>query len=172
MRVVRRNAPGRDAQPADSTLEFRSAPTHSKTAARLLSLVAIACAVGCSRADSDREQVYPVTGKVTVGGQAAAGAEVSFFGATPELKGPGTVLPAGTTDEYGEFQLRSYEPGDGAPAGKFNVTIFWPEPIPEGADEGMFQPKDRLMGRYLDAESPGLSAEVPVGGGELPALEL
>jgi hypothetical protein len=117
-------------------------------------------------------EVYPVTGKVTVGGQPAEGAEVVFYGATPDLQGPGTVAPAGTTDKDGVFQLRSYEPNDGAPAGKFNVTVFWPEPIPEGVDEEMYQPKDRLKQRYLNPEKSGLTAEVPVGGAELPPFEL
>jgi hypothetical protein len=100
------------------------------------------------------------------------GAEVVLYGATPELIGPGTIPPEGVTDESGAFSLRSYEPDDGAPAGKFNVTIFWPEPIPEGADQEMFQPKDRLKEKYLDPETSGLTADVPVGGGELPTFAL
>jgi hypothetical protein len=93
-------------------------------------------------------------------------------GATPDLKGPGTIPPVGTTDANGEFALTSYEPDDGAPAGKFQVTVFWPEPIPEGADEEMFQPKDRLKEKYLDPETSQLSAEIPVGGAELAPFEL
>ncbi len=127
---------------------------------------------GCSKSDDGRLEVYPVTGKVTVGGRPAEGAEVVLYGATPELKGPGTIPPEGTTDENGAFSLTSYEPNDGAPAGKFHVTIFWPEPIPEGADQEMFQPKDRLKQKYLNPDASGLTAEVPVGGGELPPFEL
>jgi hypothetical protein len=135
-------------------------------------VASILSVAGCARSDDGRMQVYPVTGKVTVGGQPAEGAELVFYGATPDLKGPGTIPPVGTTDANGEFALTSYEPDDGAPAGKFQVTVFWPEPIPEGADEEMFQPKDRLKEKYLDPETSQLSAEIPVGGAELAPFEL
>lgn len=116
-------------------------------------------------------KVYPTSGVVKVGGQPVEGAKVILFGATPEVTGPGTVPPQGETDENGAFQLTSYEPNDGAPAGTFKVTIFWPEPTPDNAGE-MFRPKDRLKGKYSDPESSGLTAEVPEGGGELPSFEL
>lgn len=128
--------------------------------------------IGCGDTEDGRMTVYRVRGKVTVDGQPADGARVVLYGATPDLQGYGTVAPAGVTNENGEFQLRSYDPNDGAPAGKFNVTIHWPEPIPEGADEEMYEPKDRLAGRYLNPQQSGLSVEVPKGGGELPPFEL
>ncbi|MEM9657907.1 MAG: hypothetical protein AAF961_06050 [Planctomycetota bacterium] len=116
--------------------------------------------------------VYETSGSVTVRGRPAEGAEVVLYGATPDLRGPGTVAPSGTADADGEFKLRSYETGDGAPAGSFNVTIFWPEEPPPDADEEMFQPRDRLQGKYLDPEKSGLTAVVPEGGGQLPPFEL
>lgn len=137
-----------------------------------LSLMTMVCFSGCSSKDDGRLEVYPASGKVTVGGQPVEGAEVVFYGATPDLRGPGAVAPEGVTDGNGVFHLRSYEPDDGAPAGKFNVTIFWPEPIPKGVDEEMFQPKDRLKNRYIDPEKSGLTTQVPEGGGELHPFEL
>jgi hypothetical protein len=136
------------------------------------SLAVIVCSAGCSQSDDGRMTVYPVSGKVLVGGRPAEGAEVVFYGATPDLKGTGTVPPSGTTDENGVFRLRSYEPDDGAPAGNFNVTVFWPEPIPEGVDEEMFQPKDRLKDRFMNPDSSGLTAEIPEGGIDLPPFQL
>jgi hypothetical protein len=130
------------------------------------------CVGGCSETDDGRLQVYPVSGKVTVNGQPVEGAEVVFYGATPDLTGPGTPAPVGTTDANGEFRLRSYDPEDGAPAGKFNVTVIWREPIPPNADREMYQPKDRLQGRYSDPKKSGLTATVEEGGGELPPFEL
>lgn len=138
-------------------------------------LAAIAVfAAGCS-SDGDvegRMKVYPVSGTVKVAGQPAAGARVVFYGATPELTGPGTVSPAAEADENGVFHLRSYESQDGAPAGKFNVTVSWAEEVPEGVDPEVHRPKDRLKNRYLDPEKSGLTAEVPEGGVELPPFEL
>jgi hypothetical protein len=127
---------------------------------------------GCSKTEEGRIPVYPVSGKVTVNGQSAAGARVVFYGATPDLTGPGTPAPAGTTDENGEFRLRSYDPEDGAPAGEFKVTVDWPEPIPPNVDQEMYRPKDRLQGRYSNPDKSGLRITVPEGGGELPPIEL
>jgi hypothetical protein len=134
----------------------------------------VALSGGCSSGSNDdgRVKVYPVSGMVKVDGQPAAGARVVFYGATPELTGPGTVSPAAETDESGVFHLRSYEPEDGAPAGKFNVTVSWPEEVPEGVDPEVHRPKDRLKNRYLNPETSGLTADVPEGGIELPSFEL
>src|SRR5688572_30759974 len=49
-----------------------------------LSLFSLAAA-GCSKTPEGRMQVYPASGQVTVNGQPAAGAQVAFYGATPEL---------------------------------------------------------------------------------------
>jgi hypothetical protein len=132
----------------------------------------LAALVGCSKSDDGRIEVYPVTGRVTVNGEPAAGAEVVLYGTTPEFKGSNVAPPEGTTDENGEFQLRTYDPDDGAPAGKFNVSVIWPEPIPAGVDTEMYQPADRLKGKYTNPDASGLTVEVPVGGGTLPPIEL
>src|SRR5262245_31659654 len=135
-------------------------------------VAALASASGCSKPQQGRLPVYPVSGKVTAKGQPVEGAEVVLYGATPELTGRGTPAPAGKTDAEGVFHLRSYDIDDGAPAGKFNVTIFWPEPIPAGVDQEMYRRKDRFQNRYIDPHKSGLTAEVPQGGGELPTFEL
>ena len=135
--------------------------------------IGLTAACGCSpQTKPGRVPVFPVNGKVLAKDQPVEGAEVVFYGATPELTGHGKPAPAGVTDASGEFRLRSYDPEDGAPAGKFNVTIYWPEPIPPGADEEMYQRKDRFGGRYVDPKTSGLSIEVPDGGGELPPFAL
>jgi hypothetical protein len=139
---------------------------------RIFVLAFLLIATGCSKVEDGRMEVFPVSGKVTVNGQPAAGAHVVFYGATPDLTGPGTPAPDGTTDENGEYRLRSYDPEDGAPAGEFKVTVEWPEPIPPNVDQEMYRPKDRLKGRYSNPDKSGLKRTVPEGGGELPPIEL
>jgi hypothetical protein len=139
---------------------------------KALLLILVLAVFGCSKTEEGRMTVYPVSGRVTVNGQPAGGAIVVFYGATPDLTGPGTPAPEGTTDAHGEFRLRSYDPDDGAPAGEFKVTVIWPEPIPPGADREMYQPKDRLQGRYSNPQKSNLTATVEEGGGELPPFEL
>jgi hypothetical protein len=135
-------------------------------------MAVVVAVVGCSKDNDGRMQVYPVSGKVTVKGQPVEGARVVFYGATADLTGPGTIVPVGVTDANGAFQLRSYEPEDGSPAGEFKVTVIWPERIPPNVDQEMYKPKDRLRGRYSDPQKSGLTATVPEGGGELPPFEL
>jgi hypothetical protein len=148
-------------------MKYQTIPFWSTTA-----LAAFVVTIGCSKNEAGRLQVYPASGKVTIKGQPVEGARVALFGSAPELTGPGTVVPVGTTDANGAFQLRSYEPEDGAPAGEFKVTVIWPEPIPPNVDQEMYKPKDRLGGRYSNPQKSGLTATVPEGCGELPPFEL
>lgn len=74
-------------------------------------------AVGCSGADEGRQEVYPVKGKVTVSGAPIAGAAVSF---APKGDQPVAV---GRTDDKGVYELTTYEYGDGAAAGEYEVLV-------------------------------------------------
>ena len=79
--------------------------------------------------------------------------------------------PAGETDASGQYRLGSYKLDDGAPVGDYKVTVIWLEPPPATA-QGIFDQKDRLAGRYSNAENSKLTARVDKGGGEIPAFEL
>jgi len=133
-----------------------------RTLLLLVAASALSLNIGCGK-DSGRISVYPVSGKVVVKGSPADGAQVIFNPASEELRKPGMPIPEATTDANGTFELRSYEPKDGAPAGEYNVTVLW-------ADES--GSKDRLGNRYLDPKKSGLKATVPEGGGEIPPFEL
>lgn len=134
--------------------------------------MALLLATGCGGPDDGRMQVYPVSGQVLVDGQPAEGAEVVLYGATPELQGRGTVAPSAETDANGEFTLRSYDPGDGAPAGEFKVTIVWPAPPPQGADSEFYEPVDRLGGAYATPDATPLTVTIEKGSNSLPPFEL
>jgi len=127
--------------------------------------------VGCAE-DKHGIEVYPASGKVLVNGQPADGANVALFGISPELQGPGAPVPTGQTNAEGVFSLTSFESRDGAPAGEFKVTVIWPEPIPPNVDQEMYQPKDRLNGKYSNPQTSKLTATIEPGGGELPPFEL
>ncbi len=66
-----------------------------------------------------------------------------------EQEGP-RFAPAGITDENGEFQLQSYRPNDGAPAGDYVVTFSWPQSISTEDPDDAPRQIDRLRGRYDD----------------------
>ena len=137
-----------------------------------LGFALLVCLVGCSGTDENRLTVYDAQGTVLIDGEPVAGAKVTFYGATDDLRGPGTIIPCGVTDASGVYRLSSYETEDGAPAGEFNVTVSWPAAIPAGVDEEMYKPQDRLGNRYSNPAKSGITLTVPPGGGELPPLEL
>ena len=84
----------------------------------ILSLTAVLSLAGCSDETAGRVDVYPVSGKVTLGGTAPiAGATISF---APQGKYPVAI---GKTDDNGEFTMTTYEWADGAAPGTYDVLI-------------------------------------------------
>ena len=81
-------------------------------------LMLASAAIGCG--DASRGEVYPVSGKVTIGGQPVEGAQINFM--TPES----SRVARGMTDASGEYTLTTYSTGDGAVAGDHSITIVKP----------------------------------------------
>jgi hypothetical protein len=116
-------------------------------------LVLAVAAAGCG--GDGRPPVYPVTGQVLVKGKPADGAFLVFHPA--DGGGPDAHRPYATTDETGTFRLTTFDSGDGAPAGKYRVTVVW-RPKPKSTIEA--EGPDRLAGRYADARTTKLEATV------------
>lgn len=132
---------------------------------KLLSVLLCLVAVSLSACNRGPHMV-PVKGEVLLDGKPVEGAAVLF---TPEAGG----RPAdGVTDKDGKFSLQTYEPGDGAPVGKYKVAIVGMrmtgiqatadglsgEVDPGKVREIWFVPK-----KYSTPESSGLEAEVKRG---------
>jgi len=119
------------------------------------SLLAALIALGCGSAER-HVPVYPVKGSVKVNGKPAAKAAVTFHPLSGDAKAPS---PTGEVAEDGTFVLGTYSANDGAPAGKYAVTVRWPtgsSPIGGDADE-----EDKLGRRYSDPTTSGLKAPSP-----------
>jgi hypothetical protein len=69
----------------------------------------------------------------------------------------GTLVPQGEVRADGVFHLTTYQFDDGAPPGKYAVTVFWGVPAKGG--DGY----DRILvpERYLKPATSGLTAVVP-----------
>ena len=102
--------------------------THSgfvelvKRANKRLLLLSIVCMVG-STIGCNRETKLPthkVTGKVTKKGVGLPNATVIFHAKNPPA---GFIKPRAISDANGEFTLTTYESGDGAPIGDYEVTL-------------------------------------------------
>lgn len=150
----------------------------ASVAALALSIIFIA---GCTPAhEIERLAAQLVTGRITVGGQPAAGARVVLHPLNAEVKQAG-LYPYGVADANGTFYLTSYVRGDGAPPGEYQVSVVWPDEAyvpksPQEAEEIRMggQPPDRLKGRYATPEKMNLKLVVERGACEqlLPGIEL
>ena len=133
---------------------------------RLLLGGALASVLLLGASCSGRKTVYPVTGKVLFEGRPAAGAVVQFH---PQDKADKNALaPLGEVGADGTFRLTTYAHEDGAPAGRYAVTVSWG--VPSKGGDGY----DRLLvpGRYLSPATSKLTAEVPPQATELPPFKL
>jgi hypothetical protein len=130
---------------------------------------ALLLSVGCSKSESG-VSVYPVRGTATYGENPAAGARVTFY-ATSQIDEK-TPIPTAVVEADGSFQLTSYKPNDGAPAGEYSVTVTWFNPPPEGVNPESYSPADKLAGRYATPDKTSLKVTVTEGDNELAPFEL
>ena len=77
---------------------------------------------GCS--GDGRLDVTPVRGKVVYKGNGVPQATIIFFPVEPVNEGHKKLRPFAYADANGEFELKTYVAGDGAPPGKYRVSII------------------------------------------------
>ena len=107
---------------------------------------------------------FPVTGTVRVNGQPATGMIVRFHGGGQGLVAQ-DAQPAAIADAEGRFKLSSFGDGDGAAAGRYQVTFYWPT-NPVMASE------DRLQGRFSEPSASEIQVTITEDTTELPPFEL
>jgi hypothetical protein len=135
----------------------------------LLSMSVLVC-VGCGKSVA-RVQVYSVSGKVLVNGKPAERVEIKLWPLTPfQEKSLKTILPTGFSAADGSFQITTYSPGDGAPAGEYTLLATWPAVTKEGGEETFGA--DRLQGAYSDPQHAVQKVTVQAGENKLPPVEL
>ena len=105
-----------------------------------------------------------ITGK----GKAAAGALVVFHPAGSA--DPRAVTPTGKVQEDGSFTLTTAKPGDGAPAGEYDVAIVWQPPGAKPNEAG--EVPSLLPARYGDPKTSKLRVKVEKGPNNLPPFKL
>jgi hypothetical protein len=137
-------------------------PLSIQVLLRAVLLVVLLLGVSCAGG----KRVYPVTGKVLYEGKPAAGAVVHFHPQDKSASPP--RVPMAEVGADGTFRLTTFAKGDGAPPGRYAVTVFWGMLAKEG--EGL--DKIYVPGRYLHPATSGLSAEVPSKATELPPFQL
>lgn len=138
---------------------------RAKSLLVLFSACVVIASLGCTPAGPPSPEKLPVVsagGTVTYQGKPVADASVSF------QHSEGKVSATGKTDAQGKFKLSTYGADDGAPAGKYRVTVAVSgvkeiepgvlAPIPEGGVQSPIPPK------YSNPTESGLDVEVPAAG--------
>jgi hypothetical protein len=127
-------------------------------------------AVGCRRTSPQFESriTFPVEGRVLIRNKPEEGVQVFLHPRDSSQRGK----PRGVTDAEGRFRLRTYHDGDGAPAGEYIVTLYWPGPYNPNVPVEDQLPPDRLSERFMDPKSSSLRATVAAGATALPPFEI
>jgi hypothetical protein len=100
-------------------------------------LISFVVLVGCNGGGgAAKVATHKVTGKVTMGGSAVAGATVTF---SPEKGSSPAAM--GLTDAQGVYTLTTYAAGDGAPEGDYKVLVYKEAPKSEASSGPQHDPK-------------------------------
>jgi hypothetical protein len=145
----------------------RLARRHSAVR-KVVSCVTAALVLACA-ACGNKNNIYPVSGKVTYKGSPAVGAAVFFH----RQGGDSTNQPpiVGIVQEDGSFELVCGSLGKGAPPGDYAVLVEWKRVTGQGKRRPQAGP-DQLNGRYADPKHPLLHATVEAKATHLPPFEL
>ncbi|QDU02347.1 hypothetical protein V6x_20490 [Gimesia chilikensis] len=107
---------------------------------------------------------YSVNGMVTVNGEPAGGVTVRFYHKDKSLM-PQDQMPVAMTNELGSFELSSFGGADGAAAGEYAVTFYWPVNM-------MMPNKDRFQGRFNNPKSSKFTVSIPEKATTLSPMEI
>lgn len=116
---------------------------------------------GDSKPAADQKPTYPAQGSVLLDGKAVANAVVILH--PIEERNEKLVRSYGRTAADGSFSLSTYKPGDGAPAGKYIVTIM----VADADDENKSIPA-----QFAVPTTSNLRAEIREGDNIVPAFRL
>lgn len=121
---------------------------------------------GCAKG----KVLVPVTGTVRVGGKPAKGAIVLLHPTFPD-----GATASGVADDEGVYTLVSSQ-AEGVEAGKYKVTITWPDPDkvkdPLTSMTPVEDAPDLLKGKYASLKTTTLEAEIESDTSELKPFEL
>jgi hypothetical protein len=131
---------------------------------RVVLAAGLALVAGCG---DGKPAPYPVSGKVLVKGKGADGAIVRLW--PVDADGPDAVRPLGYVQPDGTLQLTTHRENDGAPAGRYKVTVEW-RPKKKNSTEP--DGPDRLNGRYADPKASKIEVTVNRGETTLDPIDL
>ena len=124
---------------------------------RLLVAGVLVVLAGCGAEEEIRPDLSPAAGSLMINGEPAAGAMLVFDPADgKEFDARGT-RPRATVQEDGTFEVTTYQQGDGAPAGDYQVAVLWFE-NPDASN-----PWDKLGNQYANPKKTDIRVTVREG---------
>jgi hypothetical protein len=143
---------------------------NSKTLNRILStsLVVTLGFTGCFSSPKPWEITHPASGKVEFKGKPLENAELTLF--PIDTKVPESVRPKAKSTAEGKFVLGTYSQSDGAPTGKYKVTVVRNE-VSISKDTIVAKPND-LPTKYSILNTTDLQVEIVAGNNEIPTITL
>jgi hypothetical protein len=136
-------------------LHSRCAPSPRR---RPLSLLLLALVIGLPGCGRQGEDLVPVGGTVTVGGQPLTRGSVAFH-PDRDHGNESDHLPTGTINADGRYRL-AIGKRDGAPPGWYRVVVFAPEGEAAWQDGRPAVPRSLIHGRYTNPQTTDLLVEV------------
>lgn len=150
----------------------------SRSSLWILPLLTTGLFAGC--ASEDKLATEPVQMAVFHQDKPATGAVVSLVPAPDTLASRNALKPAGSVDEEGMVVFTTYENGDGAPVGEYQIVIYWPDhssrsdrqTMAKRLQSGQVLSPDRLRGEYATTESSPWSVTVEEGENSLGPIHI
>lgn len=124
---------------------------------------------GCGWGGSDFEyaKLYKAQGSLTINGKPAEGAMLIFspLRQQEQVDKRGT-RPHAYVDASGNFQVTTYQEGDGIPLGEYKIALIW-EDKPNSSSSW-----DKLDSQYVNPDSTNLRVAVAPGDNQFEPMKL
>jgi hypothetical protein len=133
---------------------------------------------GCK--GKDRLDVSPVRGQVVYSGKGVPNATVIFHPVDPADERAAKMRPFAYADGEGRFEVKTYVTGDGAPPGKYRVSIIAPadglptrrKGQPTEASGSPVRIPPAIIQKYRNVDTAGIEVEIHEGENNLEPFEL
>jgi hypothetical protein len=135
---------------------------------------------GCGK---DRLDVSPVRGKVVYNGKGVSQAIVTLFPIDATDERAKKMRPFAYAGFDGQFEIKTYTDGDGAPPGKYRVSVIVPRALPTGTKDrkadAPIAPSGTtvnvppgIVKKYANVDTAGIEVEIQDGENNLAPFEL
>lgn len=133
----------------------------------VIQILNLAFVQGCSSSSGPMTfPTYKVSGQVNYGGKPAENVQVYLFPLAAPTIPDIPSNPRATTNKNGLFEISTYSENDGAPAGKYQILMIWPDD--KSTNE---QKQDKLFGWYGPGYSQ-LEIQVKDGRNNIPPINV